>query len=125
MTITQKSVKSADLLGKTYMLHFFSKDCGVCMNELPFLIKFSRDNKDKMSVLFVHEGAEMSDLAALSHIFAGKIDPDTIFVDDWHAAESFGVSMVPTTFIIGADGLVIKKIVGQDEEEILESTDTK
>lgn len=116
-----KPVKLSDYKGKVVVLDFWATWCGPCQMSLPHTTTLAKRYADQsVTVLAVNVWDKPDafqawlpkhpEYAALH--FA--IDPST---DDSKgiATGLYGVSGIPTQYIIGKDGRVVKSIVGYDE----------
>ena len=116
-----KPVKLSDFKGKTVVLDFWATWCGPCQQSLPHTTKVAKEYADKNVVVLavnVWDKAEAfqtwlpkhPEYAALN--FA--IDPN-LNQDKSIATALYGVSGIPTQYVIDPSGKIIKSIVGYEE----------
>jgi cytochrome c biogenesis protein CcmG/thiol:disulfide interchange protein DsbE len=109
------TVRLADLRGQFVVLNFFATWCIPCQREHPELLRFAQShqagNGRVLQVIF-------DDTAAAARRFAEKNPvPWPVLSDpDGQVALDFGVRGPPESFLIGPDGTVLFKIVGQVDE---------
>jgi cytochrome c biogenesis protein CcmG/thiol:disulfide interchange protein DsbE len=106
------TVRLADLRGNFVVLNFFATWCIPCQREHPELVRFAAQHQTGtarvLQVIF-------DDTAAAAREFVGRKGVTWPVVDDpdGQVALDFGVRGPPESFVIGPDGLVLFKIVGQ------------
>jgi cytochrome c biogenesis protein CcmG, thiol:disulfide interchange protein DsbE len=93
--------------GKILVLNFWATWCGPCVEETPSLSRFAQQYGDK-GVVVLGISVDQSDKAYRK--FLDKYKPAFLTVRERKLHEDFGTYMWPETYIIGADGKVIKKI---------------
>jgi cytochrome c biogenesis protein CcmG/thiol:disulfide interchange protein DsbE len=110
--IDGSQVRLADLRGQFVVLNFFATWCIPCQREHPELVRFAQEHQSGngrvLQVIF-------DDTVAAARGF-GERHPVTwpVLADpDGQVALDFGVRGPPESFLIGPDGTVLFKIVGQ------------
>ncbi len=109
-------LSSADLRGQVTLVNVFASWCVACRAEHPLLMELQRQG------VVVH-GLNYKDRPADAEEWLGRFgDPYTrTGADrDGRVGIDFGVYGVPETFIIGADGVIVEKIIGPISPRILE-----
>lgn len=114
------TVKLSDQRGHFVVLNFFATWCIPCQREHPELLKFASEHKQRddarvMQVIF-------DDTVAAARSF-GEKNPfawPVLADSDGQVALDFGVRGPPESFVVGPDGTVLFKIVGQVDENGLD-----
>ncbi len=116
-----RPVKLSDYKGKVVVLDFWATWCGPCQMSLPHTAALAKQYAGKgVTVLAVNvwdkPDAFQAWLPAHPQYAAlhFAIDPATV-QDKGIATGLYGVSGIPTQYVIGKDGRVMKSIVGYDE----------
>ena len=113
-TLEGKKIALNDLHGKVVLVNFWATSCPGCIKEMPGMVETYKQYKDK--------GFEIIAVAM-------PYDPPNYvlkFVQDWQlpfpvaldvkgeAVAAFGnVSLTPTSFLIGKDGALLEKKIGE------------
>ncbi len=113
-SIDGKSYKLADLRGKAVLLNFWATWCPPCKIEIPWFIELQRQYADQGLVVV---GVAMDDDTNKQKVvseFASqmKIDYPILLGTDQVADQYGGVDALPTTFFIGRDGKIVRRVMG-------------
>jgi peroxiredoxin len=101
-----------DFRGKPILLTFWLSYCSACQEDLPLLEKFSEGKRDQLIMLTV--GIDGKNEKRMRRFVKEKKITLPILLDSKEeVARAYGVRMVPTTFLINQDGLMVGMIVGQ------------
>ncbi len=102
------------LSGRPVILHFWATWCGPCIEELPALNRLAGPlGSSGITVLAIsmdHGGA-----ADIRSFFARHPSPthlEILMDSQGMAAHALGVTLVPTTIVIGADGRELARLTG-------------
>jgi thiol-disulfide isomerase/thioredoxin len=131
----------ADYRGKVVLLDFFATWCMPCRVAVPGLAELQKAHPDDLRVISVtrlygngmdfsdpaatppHGGKSVKDLdkdaeIAVNKAFlaAFKVSWPLVVAEGSVAKERFGVSVIPTMFVIGKDGKLAGSVVGDDDE---------
>ncbi len=112
-TITGKKITLKDLHGKPVVVTFWATDCPGCMKEIPHLIDlYTHYHKQGLEIIAVAMYYDPP-----NHVVAMTTDqqlPYDVALDlKAEHADAFGdVQLIPSTFLIGPDGLIDLKITG-------------
>ncbi|MCM8807073.1 MAG: TlpA family protein disulfide reductase [Candidatus Omnitrophica bacterium] len=124
-TIDGKVIKIIDYKGKKIVLNFWSVNCSACIREIPEIVDFYNENKEKVGVISVVILSSKKDVEDLIKKY--KINFPICLGDEKIADLFGGIIFLPTTFIIDEDGYIRLKIngaIGKVElEKILKSLD--
>lgn len=99
-------VKLSDFTGKPVILNFWASWCGPCKNEMPDFDEAYKEYGDEIHFLMVNQTDGQQETVASASAFiedAGYSFP-VYFDSDLHAASVYGISAIPMTFFIDADG---------------------
>jgi peroxiredoxin len=107
-------VNLGDFKGKPVMFTFWASWCESCKEEIPLIEKFSQGKKDQVTVLLVAiDGENEKRIQRL--IKEKKITLPILLDVKEKIARTYGIRMVPTTFLINPEGMMVGMIVGQRE----------
>ena len=108
-----KQAKLSDFTGKPVMFTFWASWCESCRDEeIPLIEKFSQGKKDQVTVLLVAIDGENE--KKIQRILKDKKITLPVLLDvKEKIARTYGIRMVPTTFLINPEGMMVGMIVGQ------------
>jgi peroxiredoxin len=116
-TLENKTIKLDDFKGKVVLVNFWATSCSGCIAEMPGLVKAQNElGKDKLVTVAV---AMSYDNPQYIQNYLSKVPLpfEVVYDQSGEIAKSFGeVQLTPTSFILGKDGRLIKKIVGELSE---------
>lgn len=111
-----EQITPASLRGKVVMVNFWETSCATCVSEMPKMVETY--NKYKSQGLEFVAVALQSDAPnyVLNYADTRQL-PFKVAIDtSGDAARAYGqVALTPTTFVIGRDGKIIKRYVGEPE----------
>ena len=111
-TLEGNQVTLADLKGKPTLLTFWASYCISCREEMPVIQKFSAGKTDQLRFFtMVIDG--QNEKTVQRFVKGSKITLPVILDPKEKIARSFGVRMVPTTFLIDPNGMILGMIVGE------------
>lgn len=119
----QGVVDISEIDADVVVINFFASWCLPCQEEQPQLVAAADAFADRrvrfVSIAYRNDPA---DIATFLEDYGSS--PSTLYVTDpgGRAAIAFGVFGIPETFVIGADGTVVRKIVGAADALLLGST---
>lgn len=118
--LSGEKVSTTDLKGKVYMVNFWATSCVACVKEMPAMVRTYEDYKDK-GLEFVAVAMNYDPPMYVTNFTETRRLPFKVAMDsDGTAAKAFGdVQLTPTTFVIGKDGKVLKRYVGEPEWDAL------
>jgi len=111
-TLDGKTMTSKDLAGKVVIVNFWATWCAPCRAEIPDLVKLQTQYKDHLVIIGVlsedEPGPHVSRFAA-DYKINYPIVPETKEL----LAAFPGIYALPTTFMVGPDGKMMQKHIGQ------------
>jgi len=116
ISIDGQKISSHDLRGKVVMVNFWATSCTTCVHEMPQMIetynKFKGQGLQFVAVAMNYDPPNY----VLNYAQTRKL-PFTVALDSGgDLAKQFGdVSMTPTTFVIGKDGKILKRYLGEPD----------
>lgn len=111
-----KSVRFSDFAGKPTLVNFWATWCTPCIVELPSLGRLAAHYKDRMNVIAValEPGKKPADIAEF--VESRQIGGFAAYLDDGEAVgKKLGLRGIPTSFLLGSDGLILYKFEGDAE----------
>ncbi|HYP52078.1 MAG TPA: cytochrome c biogenesis protein CcdA [Pyrinomonadaceae bacterium] len=118
-TLAGQPFRLSDMRGRVVLLNFWATWCIPCRSEIPVLNDLNRDLAARG---FTVVGVTTHDDAELVREYQKDIAQDyTVATGDEAAAAKFGVSALPTTFVIDREGRVRAKIIGERNRAGFES----
>ena len=103
-------VTVASLHGHPAIVHFWASWCGPCTKEAPELARLSGELKGRATLVGVdwsdNSGNARKFLARHHWTFASLSDPNGA------SGNAYGISGLPTTFILDAKGRIVKRLTG-------------
>lgn len=103
------TVRLSELRGRKVVVNFWATWCGPCRLELPSFASFSRANPDVVVLGVAVDSGTPAQLAAARK----NLDiPYAVLINDGRVDDLYGVSSLPTTFIIDEQGRIRDAQVG-------------
>jgi cytochrome c biogenesis protein CcmG/thiol:disulfide interchange protein DsbE len=115
------SVDLARYAGKTVVVNFWASWCGPCEDEASTLESASR-RWSAMGVQFIGVDSRDSTEAAKAFVDDHTLTYPIAIDDTGGTASDYGVSGMPQTFVISADGQVLRRIIGPVTASKLDSS---
>ena len=115
--VTEKgrTVTRSNFGGKLLVLNFWATWCPPCVQEMPSLIKFSKEMADK-GVVVVGVSVDKNDKQYQNFIKRYKIPFETARDPEANISASYGTYKYPETYIIDMNGKVVEKIISAPEQ---------
>lgn len=109
------------LKGKPIVLNFWASWCGPCKSEMPDFEKVYAEYGDRVTFAMVNmtDGQRETQEKAQAHIDKEGFTFPVYFDLDQDAANTYGVSAIPTTYVIDADGNLVAYASGAISGEAL------
>jgi thiol-disulfide isomerase/thioredoxin len=108
-----KEVRIADFAGKPTLVNLWATWCTPCVVELPSLQKLGEYYKGQLNIvaLNVEEGKDPAQI--LSFLEKREVGDFAAYVDKSGAfGKNLGLRGIPTSFLIGSDGLILYRFEG-------------
>ncbi|MDR2660153.1 MAG: TlpA family protein disulfide reductase [Spirochaetaceae bacterium] len=113
-----KAQKLSDYRGKPVVLHFWATWCGPCVRELPLISELGASKSGELTVLAVNCG-ETEDAVSL-FLSKRKIRLNLVMDKNSEISRLYGISAIPQTFMIDADGIIRSARVGAYNDKDLD-----
>lgn len=115
-TLSGEQISTESLKGKVVMVNFWATSCTTCIQEMPEMVdtykKYREQGLEFIAVAMSYDPPNYVLNYATTRELPFKVALDT----DGQVAKSFGdVKLTPTTFVIGKDGVILKRYVGIPE----------
>ena len=118
-----KKVVLKDLKGMPIILTFWATWCSPCKEELPTLGRFAEGKKDQLTILTMAiDGEDKKKVRRF--IEENRINLTVLLDEKEQTARTYKVRMVPTSFVINRDGMMIGVIMGQRDWSVPEAWTT-
>ena len=119
-----KSVASAQLGGKPYIVNFFASWCPPCRAEIPDMVALQSKYGAK-GFTFIGVAINETVPSMRAFITKNKINYPVLMVDDkligaFNTLVDGGVRAIPTSFVVNSSGKVTQVITGARSKEYLE-----
>ncbi|MBU4612795.1 TlpA family protein disulfide reductase [Achromobacter sp. GG226] len=118
-SIDGRQVQQADLQGKVVLVNFWATSCVTCVKKMPMIVdsfqKYQGQGFDVVAVAMQYDPANY----VLNFAETRKL-PFTVALDPvGDIAKAFGdVTLTPTSFLVGRDGRIIKRYLGDVDQRV-------
>ncbi len=106
-------VHLADFRGKPVLLNFWATWCGPCVQEVPSLVQFQRQNPNVVVIAISVDEDEVDYRDFVSRYHMQNLL--TVRDPSQHAASLFHTDMWPETYAIDKNGVIRRKFVGAQD----------
>tara|TARA_R110002124_G_scaffold132196_1_gene294692 strand:- start:970 stop:1569 length:600 start_codon:yes stop_codon:yes gene_type:complete len=126
-----KSFPLSDLYGRIIIVNFWASWCLPCATELPALLEIAAKQQDSLTLLAVSVDDKQENAEKLLKLIKTR-KPDLVFPKNalfaWDpqkkiAQDVFQTTRYPESYILGTDGHIKVKIVGDDLEKLRAALD--
>jgi len=121
--LSGQTVKLSDYKGKVVILNFWASWCPPCKSEMPDLDKTAKElaaGKDAVLLAVnLTDGVRETENKANKYITDNHFSMSVLLDTEGKAADAYGISNIPTTFIINKQGEIYDYIVGPTTEKAL------
>lgn len=121
-TIKGEKIKLESLRGQPILVTFWATSCSGCVKEMPHLIQLHKTYAPKgLKVIGISMPYDRPD--HVMKMAAQKALPYTIAMDiNKKAVKAFGgVSLTPTTFLIAANGTIVRQKIGEFDTQVFKN----
>jgi peroxiredoxin len=118
--IDGQKISPQDLRGKVVMVNFWATSCATCVKEMPQMVdtynKFKGQGLEFVAVAMSYDRPDY----VLNYAATRKLPFKVALDSGGDLARQFGdVAMTPTTFVIGKDGKILKRYLGEPDFDAL------
>jgi cytochrome c biogenesis protein CcmG/thiol:disulfide interchange protein DsbE len=106
-----QSVSLSGFRGKPIILNFWATWCGPCRGEMPFLQQIYETWSDKGLVVLEIDLRENATLVQ-KFMTDSKLSLPTLLDTSGKVGQSYGITVIPTTFFIDKDGIIRQVVRG-------------
>jgi len=116
LSIKGEKISPDQLRGKVVMVNFWATSCTTCVGEMPKMVETYNKFKDQ-GLEFVAVAMSYDPPNYVVNYTETRHLPFKVALDtDGSAAKAYGnVNMTPTTFVIGKDGRILKRYLGEPD----------
>ncbi len=111
--------KLSEFIGKPVVINFWAYWCAPCKSELPHFDKLAKEYGDRVTFLMVNVFYDGKKQKTLDFVSQNGYTFPLYFDNDDSAASAYGISSVPETLFISADGKIIAKRLGAMSESVI------
>ena len=114
-------VKLSDFLGKPVVLNFWASWCGPCKNEMPEFDEVWQEYGGEVAFVMVNlTDGSYETLDTAKEFLAGAGYGFPMYFDTGsEGANAYGISSIPTTYLIDAEGYVVAYATGSIDKDTL------
>lgn len=114
-----QTIKLSDFEGKVVFLNFWASWCPSCREEMAELNQAGKDIAGKNAVLLtvnLTDGVRETPEKVKAYIKDNRFSINVLLDTDGKAANDYGITNIPTTFIINKQGEIYDYIIGPTSE---------
>jgi len=116
IAIDGQKISSQDLRGKVVMVNFWATSCTTCVKEMPQMVEtYNKYKGQGLEFVAVAMSYDRPDYV-LNYAATRRLPFKVALDSGGDLAKQFGdVAMTPTTFVIGKDGKILKRYLGEPD----------
>jgi len=109
-----KEVRLSDFIGTPVVLNFWASWCGPCQSEMADFDRAAAEHNGQVQFLMVNltDGGRETVQVASDFVAANGYTFPVFFDTNYSAASAYGVSAIPATYFINAEGHVVARGTG-------------
>jgi len=111
-TIDGQSVRLSELFGQPVVVNFWASWCPPCRAEMPAMQTVYETYQGQIHLLAINATRQDSLADALAFVSENSLAFPILLDPDGAAYRQYAITSLPTTFFIGADGIVAEVVVG-------------
>jgi peroxiredoxin len=116
INLNGQKISSQSLRGKVVMVNFWATSCTTCVKEMPQMVetynKFKGQGLEFVAVAMSYDRPDY----VVNYTQTRKLPFQVALDSGGDLAKQFGdVAMTPTTFVIGKDGKILKRYLGEPD----------
>ncbi len=116
VSLSGEKIALQDLRGKVVMVHFWATSCAICVREMPAMVA-SYNKYHSRGLAFIAVAMAYDPPNYVLDYAQSRRLPFPVALDvNGMLARAFGdVAQTPTTFVIGKDGKIVQRYLGQPD----------
>ncbi len=122
-TLSGEKVKLTDYKGKIVILNFWASWCGPCKVEMPHMQNYYKNKKDAANVEIIAVNMTSEERGGKKSIEKFVKEYGLTFPilldNDGNVLDLYNIITIPTTYVIGTDGVISQKILGPMDEKMI------
>ncbi|MCM3638214.1 redoxin domain-containing protein [Sporosarcina luteola] len=122
-TLSGEKVKLTDYKGKIVILNFWASWCGPCKVEMPHMQNYYKNKKDAANVEIIAVNMTSEERGGKKSIEKFVKEYGLTFPilldNDGDVLDLYNIITIPTTYVIGTDGVISQKILGPMDEKMI------
>ena len=115
-----KTVKFSDFRGKIVILDFWATWCMPCRLEIPHFVELQKQYGDRGLAIIGVSLDEQGPEVVKKFVKQFQMTYPVVIGNEKIVAAYGDVEGIPTTFVIGRDGRIVREYIGYTEKEVLE-----
>ncbi|MFA6093915.1 MAG: TlpA disulfide reductase family protein [Elusimicrobiota bacterium] len=110
--LSGRKVRLSEFRGRVVLLDFWATWCESCQTEIPAL-KEIHSNYGGERFILLAAAVDQGDPADIARFAQAQALPYAVLLGDYPTARAYGVSGIPTKYLIGPDGVMRRRYIGE------------